>query len=404
MARRRRRLGSHLRRVGIIIEARLADRTTRHPVRRGWPAQRRRRSAERLARVSAVATLRWLRQFGLTLTQAAAKLELRPSTLASWHRRWRDNRMAVVARGRPALHADREMRRCLLAVFAELGPHIGVPALQQLFPDVARSELAELAGRCRRAWRRAGACLVYSLRWHHPGRVWAIDASQAPSPIDGCFPKILAVRDLASGFCLAALPIEHDTNRNACDLMEALVVCHGAPLVLKSDNGSSFISEEFTRLLNTLAVVHLTSPPVTPSYNGSIEAGIGSLKTRTHYEAARHDHPGYWNCDDLEAGRLQANAVSHPEGPLGLTPDQAWAAATMVSSVERDHFRRVYDEHVLQERSLRSTHGEEVFGARAEASIRRVATGRALIECGYLSVRRRRISPPIVRRRASGIP
>lgn len=47
-------------------------------------------------------------------------------------------------------------------------------------------------------------------------------------------------------------------------------------------------------------VTLLLSPPFFPSYNGAIEAGIGSLKTRAHLEAARHGHSCEWNCDDLE--------------------------------------------------------------------------------------------------------
>src|SRR4051794_40312674 len=54
---------------------------------------------------------------------------------------------------------------------------------------------------------------------------------------------------------------------------------HGAALVLKSDNGAAFISEPLRRFLDGSPARLLLSPPYTPEYNGSIEAGNGALKT-----------------------------------------------------------------------------------------------------------------------------
>ena len=64
---------------------------------------------------------------------------------------------------------------------------------------------------------------------------------------------------------------------------------HGPPLVVKSDNGSVFGAPAMETLLHDFGVLHLFSPPGTPSYNGAIEAGIGSLKARSEAHAARHD-------------------------------------------------------------------------------------------------------------------
>ena len=43
----------------------------------------------------------------------------------------------------------------------------------------------------------------------HGGTVWAVDFAQAPQPIDGVYPYLLAVRDLASSKQLLWLPVEH---------------------------------------------------------------------------------------------------------------------------------------------------------------------------------------------------
>jgi hypothetical protein len=68
--------------------------------------------------------------------------------------------------------------------------------------------------------------------------------------------------------------------------------------------------------------LQLLSPPGTPEYNGTCEAGIGSLKTRTHHEAARNDRPGEWTCDDVEGARMMDNETGRPWGVNGLTPKE----------------------------------------------------------------------------------
>jgi hypothetical protein len=71
-------------------------------------------------------------------------------------------------------------------------------------------------------------------------------------------------------------------------------------------------------------VHHLRSPPERPEYNGACEAGIGSMKTRTHHQAALRDCSGQWSSDDAEAARCQANETARPWGASEPTPDQCW--------------------------------------------------------------------------------
>jgi hypothetical protein len=111
--------------------------------------------------VSAVALARWLRRRGATVRTVASRVGMSDSTLRDWQRRWRANRMVIRPRGRPAEHADRDLRRAILSVFALMGPQLGLPTLRELFPEASRGELVELQRRCRRAWlrgRRVRAC------------------------------------------------------------------------------------------------------------------------------------------------------------------------------------------------------------------------------------------------------
>ncbi len=68
-------------------------------------------------------------------------------------------------------------------------------------------ELIELQVDYRRHYRDTHRISQERLTWSRPGRVWAIDHSEAPGPIDGVYPAILAVRDLGSGCQLAWLPV-----------------------------------------------------------------------------------------------------------------------------------------------------------------------------------------------------
>ena len=63
--------------------------------------------------------------------------------------------------------------------------------------------------------------LLHVLRWHKPGTVWAIDFFDAPLPVDGIFPYVFVVRDLASGNQLLALPVEDKELARAADALTA---------------------------------------------------------------------------------------------------------------------------------------------------------------------------------------
>jgi hypothetical protein len=103
-----------------------------------------------------------------------------------------------------------------------------------------------------------------------------------------------------------------------------------ASLVLKSENGSALDAPAKAAMLHGCGALSLFSPPRTPSYNGAIEAGIGSLKARTAAYAARHVRPGCCTWDDIAAARLDATATARPHGPNSPTPDEAWAALVSI--------------------------------------------------------------------------
>jgi transposase InsO family protein len=139
-----------------------------------------------------------------------------------------------------------------------------------------RSEIRDILHRFRRIWRKQNRRIVHQLHWHHPGAVWAADHLQPAQAIDGKFPYALVVRDLASHFQLAWLPVPNNDAHSTAAVLSTLFEKHGPPLVLKTDNGSAFIAEHTCGLLKSQSVLHLPSPARTPQYNGSCEAAGGS--------------------------------------------------------------------------------------------------------------------------------
>lgn len=257
----------------------------------------------------------------------------------------------------------------------EIGPFVGVPRLQRELPSVARRELASILASFRERHVFGPTVEQARLVWHKPGRVWAMDFTNAPAPIDGIHPYILAVRDLGSGRQLAAIPTTDQTAETVRAVLEALFAEHGPPLVLKSDNGSGFVCDAVRAFLERCHVHLLLSPARTPAYNGACEAGIGGLKTRAHHVAAQQGRAGFWTSDDVERARLLGNSA--PERPRLLSADDHWESRSPVTSAERELFNWVLEEK-----------------RRAGAS-ERIATRQALQEVGLLSIRWRRNTLPI---------
>jgi transposase InsO family protein len=157
--------------------------------------------------------------------------------------------------------------------------------------------------------------------------------------IDGIAPYLLAVRDLASGHRLLWLPAAAATAAVTMAALTPLFLVYGAPLVLKTDNGSAFSADALRALLTRWQVLPLFSPPGTPSYNGSIEASIGALKTRTERHAAAAGHPGVWTSADVEAARQEANTTARRKRLQGRTPEAVWAARMPLTAAEGDAFQ-----------------------------------------------------------------
>ena len=246
----------------------------------------------------------------------------------------------------------------------------------------------------RQRWFHDNEIDTEELVWLVPGSVWAGDFSDSPVPIDDGFEHVLAVRDLACQKRLLDLPGTVANAAAAVTALESLFLRYGLPLVCKSDNGSPFIADLFEQLLGRWSVLALFSPPQTPRYNGAVEAGFGSFKTRVYYEAARHGRIGYWTSDDLEAAHGLSNCAARPWGAAGPTPQEAWQRRAPITSHQRTRFLECVAQTTAAVRVELGYPPNEELKTPARATVARAAIRRALEALGYLVVRRRRVSPP----------
>jgi transposase InsO family protein len=369
--------------------------------RRGPGWQRASRELEAGVREQAVKLSGWLQEQGLPRGERAAALGVTPRTLREWEARWRAGWSGVEVLGRPVRRSPVTWRNEVVGLLEELGPGVGVATLRESFPEMQRAELADLLKRYRRVWRARRRQTVYELHWQVVGAVWAIDFAEAPRAVEGQWPYLLAVRDLASGMQLLWQPVKAATAAAVLEALAWLMGVSGAPLVLKSDNGSAFAAEVTQGWLRAAGVQSLFSPAYWPSYNGGIEAGIGSLKARTEGSASRAGRPGEWTWEDVTRAQAEANATGRPRGERGPSAAELWGQRRSISGEERAEFTSSVACH---ERELRAQEGiamEAVRSHREQSRIGRQAVRRALGEHGYLLFSRRRIPPPIRRRKVT---
>jgi hypothetical protein len=230
--------------------------------------------------------------------------------------------------------------------------------------------------------------------------VWAIDFSEARHPIDGVYPYLLAVRDLASHRQLAWQPVASEKAAEVVPTLRQLFAEHGPPLVLKSDNGSAFIAHLTREAMLQAIVAQLFSPPKRPQYNGALERSNGVLKTYTHQHAIQEGHPFRWTSEDLEHARQLANTISRPWGHRGLSPEEAWSQRTPISDDQRQAFQAALQQHHLKVGEDLGLDPLSDLSVIDRTRLDRLALSRTLDELGYLTMKRVRRAPKKPKRKS----
>jgi hypothetical protein len=382
----------HVERVAQVLETKETPTEAQRAYGPKWQSDR--RQVERAIRVAAVAFRRWTGKRNLTRAQASEALGIPERTLASWENRWERNRLRFNPRGRAVERSPVEKRNEVIAMFRLMGPHIGATVLRPWFPDMPRREMENMLRRLKFLHGHKRRLQFFTLRWLKPGTAWAMDHCTPPAPIEGIYTRILSIRDLAGQVPLAWSPVPDESAEHVRLVLAALIAEHGAPLLIKKDNGSALNDCKVNGLLEKNGIIGLLSPRATPSYNGACEAGNGSMKLRTIYEAARQGHPGRWTADDCEAARLQALQTARPWGVNGQTPEGVWSKREPITVELRQRFQNSVAYFKEEERKKKGCLPGIELEPDVLASVNRVAIRRALCACRLLEVRRGHFSLP----------
>jgi transposase InsO family protein len=358
--------------------AHLIDRHDQHP-----DDQLEYRVAERSARAAAAALV----DASHPQADVARALHLAPQTRSTWMNHPADA-TPTPSRGRPPAPLDPIDKAAVNELLDSQGSSIGVPSLKRLFPAVTRAALHNLRDR----WDHEHEIEPAHLVWSTPGSVWTADFTETPVPVDGIFDHVLLVRDLASHFILLAAPCAEQSAEVVMLHCRQLFRRHGAPLVLKTDNGSAFIATETRAHCREHGVLNLLSPPLTPQYNGCIEASAGQFKTRVATLARLHACDT-WTSDILEAARHSANALAGIKTLSAPSSAEQWRDRKPIETERRAVLAALVEDKttkitqsIQRERAQKGLPIE--LRAACRATVARTATRQALVELGYLLIRR----------------
>jgi hypothetical protein len=246
-------------------------------------------------------------------------------------------------------------------------PGMGLPGLRRAIPGLPKNSTAAYLKRWKRVRGRRRRRRSCELNWHLAGAVWAIDGTWFDRPICGRGRRGLVVVEMHSRktLCVESVAGERAAAVIAC--LRRLIAEHGAPLVLKADNGSAFIAKCLARFCRRHGITLMHSPVRRPRWNGTCEVS------------------GRW-------AKRRAEAAARQRGSLAICQDDLDAAVTFAGTMPRieaslrDRFQRCVAEQLV---AVAREQGV-AFGPHLQDHLRRslgrVAAQRALLLCHILTI------------------
>lgn len=361
---------------------------------------RRKEAVIRSIKISAISLRRHLAQYGVTRKDVADYLNIRERTLKNWEDNWDRNRLRIKRRGRPIKLSSIQLRNTIFVMLKTMGPKLSMTTVQDMYPDVPIVEIEDMVIRYRNLCERNNELVLTHTKWTTPGIAWAMDFATPPGKhlIDGIYPRVCAVRDLSCGFQLAWDAVMAEDTRSALKVIRRLFVVFGKPLILKIDNGAGFISDTFMEEMERENVYILFSPPLTPQYNGAVEAGNGWMKHWTDESSCYHGCPGRWSLDDLYAAMMRGNRTIRMDKKKGLhRREELWESRPKISAEVRADFSRRVESERKKEREKQSVLPDMELSRAGQAKIDRIVLPRVLSDMGFLEYEKERISELIYR-------
>lgn len=263
------------------------------------------------------------------------------------------------------------LQRLAIVVLLGLYPALGVLRFRQLLPCLPRNSTVAYLRRWRRIRTRRRRRNWRCLRWLMPGAVWAIDGTCLDRPVEGRGRRALVVVEMHSRKTLALQSVSGERAVEAERVLASLVEQHGAPLVLKLDNGSAFISQRVAAFCHHHRITLMHSPIRRPRWNGTCEASGRWAKHRAMMAAAGRGDPK----------RLCQADLDHAVTFIGVMPRIDWA------------LRQLFLGRFQEQLAIAAAQEGVALGSRTEdhvlRSLGRVAAKRALILCHMLTIQGR---------------
>ena len=205
------------------------------------------------------------------------QIGLPESTFRRWNRRERHH-VTVLAVPGPKKAAFLDMKALMrsMKTFNPFRNRIaGAPVLWQTHSEgISRRDFYNVLERYMARLRKEERLGYWRYRWLKVGVVWAMDDMDFGYDETGQKLRTHNVMDVGSRHMFEPLDGSSLLAEAVALNLEILFILNGAPLFIKSDNGSNLLkAEAVAAVLSRWSVLPILSPPWYPQYNGVIERG-----------------------------------------------------------------------------------------------------------------------------------
>lgn len=247
-------------------------------------------------------------------------------------------------------------------------PDWGLPRLRQVLPGLPRNSAAAYLKRRRRVEAKLQRRAWERVSWLVPGAVWGIDGTWLDRPVPPLGRRALVVIDLHSRRTLCLRSVVGERAAAVEAVLAELFVRHGAPLVLKLDNGPGFIARRLRDFCRRYGVTLLHSPVRRPRWNGACEVSVRWAKSRADVA---------WRARGAQGDLVQADLDAAVNFTGTMQP---------VDDALRERFLDVVAEQLAIAAAERGLVIARVSQDDVRRSLGRVAVRRALLLCHILTI------------------
>ena len=150
--------------------------------------------------------------------------------------------------------------------------------------------------------------------WEHPNSPWVRIHLDFARPFMG---KMFLILFDSYSKWIDVFPMPDIKSKSTINCLRISFSNHGLPHLIVTDNGASFVSEEFQNFCKHNGIKHITIAPYHPSSNGPAERAVQTFKT-----AMKKITEGKTSCTDLNTSicRFLLSYRSTPHSTTNLSP------------------------------------------------------------------------------------